>query len=488
MPASKPRFDASPNRGFPVKQLKNPYSGATIVEYRLESFESANAKIIHARAAQQAWAKIPHVARRRLFLQALDAIEPELDRQASRISDEMFKPVSQARQELAGGMAKLRRLADLAEEALRERNVSAGGKDFEFRIRRVPKGVIYTIAPWNYPFFTALNSIGPALLAGNVVVLKHENTPSVGDLFRRLFDSMGGIDGLCQHLSIGTPTSDRLILESPIDHIVFTGSVAGGASITMLAAQRAANPLLREGFLQVSLELGGSDAAYVAGDADPVTAARMLVSTGRLHNSGQSCCSTKRLFLHRTVAEPFLAEARRLMEAAVSGSPHDPQTEMGPLYGGPAAIDRLQELVKDAVASGAHIETGGDTFERDGFTFLRPTLLTGATTRMRIMQEETFGPVLPVVVVSDDDEALSLINHPLFGLTTSVFTRDPALQERILEEAQSGTVYFNWCNDVQPEVAWNGWGRSGNGMAAMSDLGFQALTRPQSVVKALPPA
>ena len=469
-----------------MKQLTNPYTGAVIAEYRLDTFESANAKVTNARAAQQSWAKIPLDTRRRLFLQALAAIEPELEGYACRISDEMFKPLSQAHQELAGGMTKLRRLADLAEDALRERNVPAGGKSFEFRIRRVPKGVVYTIAPWNYPFFTALNSIGPALLAGNAVVLKHEHTPSVGELFHRLFNSMGGINGLCQHLSIDIPTSDRVILESSIDHIVFTGSVAGGVSITRLAAQRAANPQLREGFLQVSLELGGSDAAYVAGDADPVAVARMLVTVGRLHNSGQSCCATKRLFLHRNIAEPFLAEARRLMEEAVSGDPRDPQTTMGPLYGGPAAIDRLSELVEDAVASGAHIETGGDIFEKHGFTFLRPTLLSGATPRMRIMQEETFGPVLPVAVVADDDEALRLINHPLFGLTTSVFTHDPVLQERVLGEARSGTVYFNWCNDVQPEVAWNGWGRSGNGMAAMSELGFHALTHAQSVVKAIP--
>lgn len=472
----------------PINVLTSPYTNAVIAEYALEPFESADAKIGKARGAQEAWAKLSLDTRRRLFIQALAAIEPELESYACRISDEMFKPITQARQELAGGIAKLRRLADLAEDALRDRAIAAGEKSFEFRIRRVPKGVIYTIAPWNYPFFTALNSIGPALLAGNTVVLKHENTPSVGELFQRIFDSMGGMSGLCQHLSIDIPTSDRVIRESSIDHIVFTGSVAGGVSITRLAAERAANPKLREGFLQVSLELGGSDAAYVAADADPVAVARMLVTVGRLHNSGQSCCATKRLFLHRTIAEAFITEARTLMEAAVAGHPRDPQTTMGPLYGGPAAIDRLTELVGHAVASGAHIETGGHVFEKDGFTFLSPTILTGAHPRMRIMEEETFGPVLPVAVVNDDDEALTLINHPLFGLTTAVFTHDPVLQERVLGEARSGTVYFNWCNDVQPEVAWNGWGRSGNGMAAMSEFGFHALTHAQSVVKALPSA
>ena len=228
-----------------------------ITEQALETFESANVKVINAVAAQQAWAKIPLEMRQKLFLQALDTIEPDLDRYASRISDEMFKPVTQARQELAGGVAKLRRLVDLAEDGLRERSISAGGKDFDFRIRRIPKGVIYTIAPWNYPFFTALNSIGPALLAGNAVVLKHENTPSVGELFQRIFNSMGGINGLCQLLSIDIPTSNRVILESSIDHIVFTGSVAGGASISRVAAQRAANPIKINNLVKATIRISG---------------------------------------------------------------------------------------------------------------------------------------------------------------------------------------------------------------------------------------
>ena len=465
--------------------LVNPYTHAVIAEYDFEAFESADKKIKTAHHAQKQWAKLPVLKRRQLFLEAISAIEPELESYACRISDEMFKPITQARQELLSGIAKLRQLADLAEKALEERLVFPEGKPFEYRIRRVPKGVIYTIAPWNYPFFTALNSIGPALLAGNAVVLKHQNTPSVGELFHRIFNSMGGLHGLCQHLSIDIPTSDRVILESSLNHVVFTGSVTGGATISRLVAQRAANPRLREGFLQTSLELGGSDAAYVAADADPVEAAQMLIAVGRLHNSGQSCCATKRLFLNRAIAEPFLAKAKTLMEGAVAGDPRDPQTTMGPLYGGPAAIKQLMELVNIAIASGAHLETGGYVFEKNGLSFLQPTLLTGVHPQMQIMCDEVFGPVLPVIVVDDDDEALGLINHPRFGLTTSAFTNDSVLQNRILEEAYSGTIFFNWCNDVHPEVAWNGWGWSGNGMTAMSEFGFHALTHAQSVVKAL---
>jgi acyl-CoA reductase-like NAD-dependent aldehyde dehydrogenase len=256
-------------------------------------------------------------------------------------------------------------------------------------------------------------------------------------------------------------------------------------AIAQLAGQRAANLKLREPFLQTSLELGGSDAVYVAADVDPLKAAKMLISVGRLHNSGQSYCATKRLFLHARIAGAFLAEAKALMEKEVPGSPLDPAATMGPLFGGPKAIANLMEMVTDAVASGAQLLTGGDVVHKDGYRFILPTLMTGVSLRMRIMQEESFGPILPVMIVQDDDEALAQINHPLFGLTTAVFTDDLTLQKRVIDAAQSGTVFINWCNDVQAEVAWNGWGHSGNSMAALSNFGFDALTRPKSIVKAL---
>ena len=469
----------------PMNQLMDPYKKTLIRAYPLESFSSANARIEQARLAQQRWQRLPIGQRRELFLGALQYVEQNLGAYAGRISDEMFKPLSQARGELEAGLAKLRRIADLAETALQDTSVAANGKPFAYTMRRVAKGVIYTIAPWNYPFFTALNSIGPALLAGNAVVLKHASTPSVGELFEHAFNTMGGITGLCQNLSIDIPTSNRVILESAIDHVVFTGSVGGGAAMAQLVGQRASNLSLREPFLQTSLELGGSDAAYVAADADPVKAAQMLISVGRLHNSGQSCCSTKRVFLHQAIAPAFLAEACALMEKQVPGSPHDPATTMGPLFGGPKAVEGLMAMVTDAVAAGATVLSGGKVVEKDGYSFILPTLVTGVKAPMKIMREEAFGPILPVMVVANDDDALAHINHPLFGLTTSVFTHNAALQDRVIAAATSGTVFINWCNDVHAEVAWSGWGHSGNSMPALSALGFEALTRTQSIVRAL---
>ena len=469
----------------PTNQLIDPYKKTLIRAYPLEPFSSADAKIRNARAAQQRWQQLPLGQRRELFLNALHYIEQNLDAYASRISDEMFKPLSQAQDELEAGMTKLKRIAEMAEAALQDKSVAANGKPFAYTMRRAAKGVVYTIAPWNYPFFTALNSVGPALLAGNAVVIKHASTPSVGELFERAFSTMGDISGLCQNLSIDIPTSNRVILESAIDHVVFTGSPAGGVAIAQLVGQRASNLALREPFLQTSLELGSSDAAYVAADANPVKAAQMLIPVGRLHNSGQSCCATKRLFVHQKIAQAFLAEAKALMEKQVPGSPHDPDASMGPLFGGPKAIQGLMEMVGAAVADGATILTGGKVVEKDGYSFIVPTLITDVTPQMKIMREEVFGPILPVMVVTNDDDALAHINHPLFGLTTSVFTCDADLQDRVIDAAQTGTVFINWCNDVHAEVAWSGWGHSGNSMPALSDLGFDSLTRTQSIVRAL---
>ena len=173
------------------------------------------------------------------------------------------------------------------------------------------------------------------------------------------------------------------------------------------------------------------------------------------------------------------------MEKQVPGSPHDPATTMGPLFGGPKAVEGLMAMVTDAVAAGARLVTGGEVVDKDGYSFILPTLITDVNPQMRVMREEVFGPILPVMVVASDDDALVHLNHPLFGLTTSVFTDNAELQNRVIGAAQSGTVFINWCNDVHAEVAWSGWGHSGNSMPALSELGFEALTRTQSIVRAL---
>jgi acyl-CoA reductase-like NAD-dependent aldehyde dehydrogenase len=342
--------------------------------------------------------------------------------------------------------------------------------------------VIYVIAPWNYPFFTALNSIAPALLSGNAVLLKHESAPIVGELFERFFNKLCDLEGLCQNLKIDIETSNKLIEELEISHVVFTGSVAGGSKIEKTCGVRAQNTKLRNTFITSSLELGGSDVAYVAADAHPQSVAPWVVSDGRLHNSGQSCCAVKRVLVHEKVYDEFVKASKNLMEKEVCGDPLKPTTTLGPLYGGPQAVEHLMSIVEDAKNKGAHVVCGGKIIEKEGYCFLEPTLITHVKTGMRILEEETFGPLLPVMKVHSDEEALKHAPHEKFGLTASVFTSSEELKKSFMDHSDVGTVFVNWCNDVHPEVVWSGVGHSGNSQGALSYEGFLTLTRPKSMV------
>eukprot|EP00005_Dracoamoeba_jomungandri_P010283 CAMPEP_0174273556 /NCGR_PEP_ID=MMETSP0439-20130205/54928_1 /TAXON_ID=0 /ORGANISM="Stereomyxa ramosa, Strain Chinc5" /LENGTH=436 /DNA_ID=CAMNT_0015364779 /DNA_START=36 /DNA_END=1343 /DNA_ORIENTATION=- len=435
-------------------EIKNAYSGEVVYSERYETYEQILPKLVRAREGQKKWKELSVRSRVEAMKERLERIAPSINSHAFHISTQVLKPISQATQELQAGLDKLRYCTKIAEEALSEIEKEDKEKGMKYRIGRESKGVVYTIAPWNYPFFTALNSIGPALLSGNSVILKHQTAPSTGQLFEEMFNEMAGISGLCQHLYIDVPTSDKLVLEQDIDHIVFTGSVRGGQLISSLLAKRANNLHLREPFLQSSLELGSSDAAYVAEDADIEKAASMLITVGRLHNSGQSCCSTKRLILHSNIAHHFMDIAKRIFDSQVMGDPLNQHTTLGPLHGGPKAVEQMVEFIEDARSKGAKVEIGGDTFQKDGYTFILPTLLTNINSDMRVWQEEVFGPVLPVSVVSSDDEALLQLPHPFYGLTTSVFTNNKQLEDKVIKGSRSGTVFINWCNDVQPEVAW----------------------------------
>lgn len=458
----------------------NPYTEEVVAEIALESFDDVHDKIKSAQSSSAKWRKVPLADRRAAFLKAVSRLEDNSEPFAQSMSREMLKPIAQARGEMASGVKKLRALAELSEAGLADMVMA---DDSKLSIRREPKGVVYTIAPWNYPFFTALNSIGPALLAGNAVVLKHSSTPTIGAMFEEYFDTLGGVSGLCRNLSISNGVSERVILESPIDHVVFTGSVAVGATISEIVGRRAQNfAKLREPFVQLSLELGGSDCAYVAADAEPTATAEMVVTDGRMHNAGQSCCAVKRILVHAKCAEEFLAAAKDRLAEEVLGLPFEDGITTGPLYGGPRAVDELDRVVKDACAKGAEVVIGGERMTKDGYVFYAPTLLHKVTTDMAVMQEEVFGPVLPVMTVESDDEAMALINHSKFGLTTAVVTQDAALQQRVIEHGQSGTVFVNMCNDVDVKVPWSGCGHSGNSMAALSVLGFHTLTRPKAVL------
>jgi acyl-CoA reductase-like NAD-dependent aldehyde dehydrogenase len=340
---------------------------------------------------------------------------------------------------------------------------------FELRIEHEPLGVVLDIAAWNYPLIVPVNVIVPALAAGNAVVLKHSpKSPAAGEHFACALASLSE-PGAFQNVVVSDDEAGALVADERIDHVSFTGSVATGRRVYRAASERLAG---------CGLELGGKDPAYVAADADLDFAAENVVD-GACYNAGQSCCAVERVYVHASVYAAFLERATLAVQAYKLGDPLDESTTMGPLVDA-AARERVERHVADALARGARLVCGGRRPQGlDGF-FYEPTLLADCPQECLAMREETFGPLVPVRAVRDDEEALRLMNDSRYGLTASVWTRDPERAERFARALEAGTVYQNRCDFLDPALPWTGWKESGLG-STLSRHGFLHLTRRKSV-------
>jgi acyl-CoA reductase-like NAD-dependent aldehyde dehydrogenase len=463
-------------------ELRNPFTGEQVFSEPSESYEAVAGRIANARAAAREWRRLGAPERASRVDSALQYFRDQRDNIARDVTREMGKPVAAAVAEVDYMIERAEFMCRFARDgALAPYDLSAyRAGDFEGRIDFVPKGAVYIITPWNYPLFCAINGTVCALLSGSAVVLKHTTTPSVGRHFERAFGSLGGIGPLLVNVTVDYDVSAQIIETGDIDHVVFTGSVEGGRAIQASVAKRALNAL-RNPFIGVSLELGSSDAAYIAEDADLESAVEWTIRIGRLHNSGQSCCAIKRVFVHESQYERFVAAAAEVMREQRCGDPAAEETTLGPLFGGDAAVERLQRLVDDALANGATAVTGGRTERIGTALFLLPTLLVDVDPRMAVMHEETFGPVLPIMKVSSDAQATELVNATDYGLSASIFTRSRERAERFIDAADSGTVYVNRCNFVDARLGWIGHKNSGNGSIALSPLGLPAFSNLRSV-------
>ena len=338
-------------------------------------------------------------------------------------------------------------------------------------IRREPLGVVLVIAPWNYPYLTAVNTIVPALMAGNVVLLKAASqTILTGDRFQMAMDRAGVPKGVFQHIALDHRGAERIIAGRLADHVAFTGSVEGGRAIERAAAGT---------FTSVGLELGGKDPAYVRADANLDFAIENTVD-GAFFNSGQSCCGIERIYVHERVYDRFVDGFVALARQYILDDPLDEKTTLGPM-----AQTRFAEAVRqqtaEAVAKGASalIDPKGYKRAEAGTPWLEPQVLTGVDHTMSVMTEESFGPVVGIMKVRDDDEAISLMNNSRYGLTASVWTQDLDAAERIGAQIATGTVYANRCDYLDPGLAWTGVKDTGRG-ASLSRIGYETLTRPKS--------
>jgi acyl-CoA reductase-like NAD-dependent aldehyde dehydrogenase len=328
--------------------------------------------------------------------------------------------------------------------------------------------VVFVVAPWNYPYMTAINTIAPALIAGNTVVLKPAaQTLLVGERMAEAFHAAGIPADVFQNVYLSHDTTSALIAGRAFDFVNFTGSVGGGQAMERAAAGT---------FTAVSTELGGKDPGYVRADADLQTAAETLID-GAMFNSGQCCCGIERIYVHQSVFDDFLARCIRIVEGYRLGTPLDAETTIGPMANLRFATE-VRAQIAEALDQGAtaHIETFAAD---DGGTYLSPQILTGVTHDMRVMREESFGPVVGIMPVRDDDEAIALMNDSDFGLTCSIWTADTAVADALGKRLQTGTVFMNRCDYLDPALCWTGCKDTGRG-AGLSVLGFHALTRPKS--------
>lgn len=445
--------------------IRSPFDGEVFAELPEDDSNSLEAKLAGAATAQRQWRRLPVTERVARVARCLETLRRESEDVAREVTQQMGKPLAQARSEVEGMFGRAEHMLAIAPEVLAP-EPQAAPDGFELRIEHEPLGVVFNLAAWNYPLLIPINVIVPALVAGNAVLLKHSAlTPLCGARFERAFAGLGR-PGLFAHVVTGHAECARLIADARVDHVAFTGSVEGGRAVHRAAAER---------FIDVGLELGGKDPAYVAADSELEFSVPNVVE-GACYNAGQSCCAVERAYVHASQYEDFLARAEAAMGEFVLGDPMQEATTLGPMAQR-KALAFLEAQVEDAVARGARLIRGGRA--RDG-AFFEPTLLADVPQDARVMQEESFGPILPVRAVADDDEALALMNDSRFGLTASVWTGDRERVERFVGELETGTVFANRCDYLDPCLPWTGVKDSGRG-STLSRYGFVGLTRRKAV-------
>jgi acyl-CoA reductase-like NAD-dependent aldehyde dehydrogenase len=453
-----------------VLRTISPVDGRVYVERSLETAAGIERALEHAQRAQRAWGSEPLGARCATLQRAVDAFVANASEIATEITWQMGRPIRHAPGEVRGFEERARCMLALAPEALAP--IMPGDKPgFARQIKRLPLGVIVVVAPWNYPYLTAVNAVLPALIAGNAVVLKHSHqTPLCAERFLEAFANAGVPAGVFQYLHLSHADTSRLMSDRRVASVCFTGSVAGGKAVVAATAC---------GFATAGLELGGKDPAYVRADANLSDAIESLTD-GAFFNAGQSCCGIKRIYVAASRYEDFVGGVVELTKQYQLGSPLDPQTTLGPVVRTSAA-DAVRSQVREAVARGASqlIDEASFAASVPGTPYLAPQVLVGVDHSMAIMREETFGPAVGIMKVDSDEQAVRLMNDSDYGLTAAIYSADAQRAEALGDALETGTVFLNRCDYLDPALAWTGVKNSGRG-CTLSRVGFEQLTRAKS--------
>ncbi|MDP3761178.1 MAG: aldehyde dehydrogenase family protein [Ramlibacter sp.] len=446
--------------------IHNPANGEKIADVPADDAASVAAKTARARAAQAGWAARPLADRKECIARFRDGVVRDLEKLAVTMTRETGKPISMSRNELNGLLGRLDFFVGMVEPVTATETVYDEGGMRE-RIEHVPLGVVGNISAWNYPWFVSCNVIVPALLTGNAVLYKPSEYATLTGLeIARLLHEAGVPEDVFQPL-VGAGPVGASLLEQKLDGLFFTGSYATGTRIAQVIGPR---------FVKLQLELGGKDPTYVCDDADPKTAAESLAD-GAMYNTGQSCCSVERIYVHEKIHDAFLAAFVETVKGFKVGDPMDEATYIGAITRTPQ-LDVLDAQVADAQAKGAQLHTGGQRLRGPG-NWYAPTVFSNVDHRMELMREESFGPIIGIQKVGGDEEAVALMNDTRYGLTAGVYTPDVARAERLLSRLHAGSLYWNCCDRVSPRLPWSGFGDSGIGIT-LSTYGIEAFTRPRA--------
>nr|WP_298415372.1 aldehyde dehydrogenase family protein [uncultured Halomonas sp.] len=444
----------------------SPIDGSVFAERETLSHDAVTQAVKRARAAQAEWATRPLQERIDLVMAGVAAVGAMNDDIVAELAHMMGRPVRHGG-EFGGFEERASHMATIAREALADIKV---GEDETFKryIKRIPHGVVLVVAPWNYPYMTAINTVAPALIAGNTVLLKHATqTLLVGERMAHAFHSVGVPEAVFQNVFLDHDTTSALIAARSFDFVNFTGSVNGGREMERAAAGT---------FIGLGLELGGKDPGYVMDDADLEAAVDTLIGAA-MFNSGQCCCGIERIYVHDGLFDAFVDKAVALVEAYRLGNPLDPATDIGPMAHARFARE-VRAQIDEAVAAGAKAHITPKP-EDDGGVYLTPQILTDVTHDMRVMRDESFGPVVGIMPVSGDEEAIELMNDSPFGLTASLWTADINRAQWVGDRIETGTVFMNRADYLDPGLCWTGCKETGRG-GGLSVIGYHNLTRPKS--------
>lgn len=452
-------------------QTISPIDGSVLLTRSYASESEIEQALAKARAAQMGWKSTSIPERKAICEEVVAYLVEKASKIGEELTRQMGRPIRYTPFEVSGGFQeRARYMMSIAEEKLAD--IEASPKEgFRRFIRREPLGTVLVLAPWNYPFLTAVNAIIPAIMAGNTVILKHaQQTPLVAERFAEAFKAANAPEGLFQILHLTHAQVADVITDTRIDFVAFTGSVAGGEAVQLAIGNR---------FITAGLELGGKDPAYVRQDADLEFAIENLVD-GAFFNSGQSCCGIERIYVHESQFDRFVEGFVEMTKGYKLGNPLDKATTLGPMVKSSAA-EFVRGQIKEAISKGGRSLLPESHFEqsREGSPYLAPQILIDVDHGMQVMTEESFGPVIGIMSVKSDVEAIRLMNDSQYGLTASVWTKDLDKALLIGDQIETGTMFMNRCDYLDPELAWTGIKNSGRGVT-LSAVGYEVLTRPKS--------